>query len=184
MFKHYIELRDALTKAHKENARMMGERHQRELAMAADRHTSARELLDKVTEDYIRRGYLYLDKNNYNGLNLGGHNTQSAYVRKLAKDMKRHFIFVSEYNHQAKIIVPKRVKLAPIVAPLLLLAKPNSYGTNLAVSLSDYRSVWMFNMFGEYDRNCYANSTQHPAYKYWLNELDTNTEWRALIGIK
>lgn len=135
--------------------------------------------LTRITEDYMRRGYLRYDNFTRRWGGAGDYHRVSAYIRQLAKEMKRPFITVAVDGYFSAQI-PNRKYLAPITAPLIMLCdmqigeytlsqqKASDHTTFTAHANTPYRA----------DR---PEAAELPHIKRWIERIDTDPVWRAAM---
>jgi len=136
--------------------------------------------LTRVTEDYMRRGYLRYDHMLNSWQSVGDHSRVSAYIRQLAKEMHRPFITVAVSGY-FRVDMPTRNYLAPIMAPLIMLSQVPDIGEyKLEVTKLSDRTIFTAGTLTPY-RVDKPTPSELPLIKAWIERLDTDPVWRAAM---
>lgn len=155
---------------------------------AIEAAVNRQEVLHRVTHNYFKRGYHLIDK--YNG-RIGQYRNENAYVKRLARQMKRPYVqvdisgYAAWYANVAKVIFPKAAKYAPLYAEFLLLAEDGpefdyqNRPTKPTIRKRKCTHVTAFDLYTPSLNN--DGGKKHPLIYAWMQRAETDPEWRALL---
>lgn len=135
--------------------------------------------LSDVTEDYIKRGYLLINNTDWGGFYVGNFHSRTAYIREIAKQMKRPFVFVEHSGHSVKYSFPKAKKYFPLYSMLTLMTNNNLETPERprVVQYSDITSRVIYRVSYHYSVN------RNDILEAWKHEAEHNPEWRKLLKV-
>lgn len=144
-----------------------------------DREHRQLQRLSKITEDYIKRGYLLIPASQWNSLGVGGHRTQTGYIKKIAKEMKRPFVYVELRGNIAGFSFPTSKKYFPLHAMLSLMQNNNEATPERprVVQSTDITSRVIYTVRYHFSVN------GNDILEAWQHEAAHNPEWRKLLGL-
>jgi hypothetical protein len=147
--------------------------------------------INERAENYIRRGYDLIEPSTPEH-DFGEFRTGTAFVKALAKDMKRGYVRVemrpliqytvgagARRHHHATITCPLARKYAPLYASFLLLkcdddapyATRYDYNTITRMKLS---TVVRFCLTG-------TDTEHHPLALHWIQNAEVDPDWRKIL---
>jgi hypothetical protein len=204
MFPIYEEQRTKLAKDMNDSVQMIMSRAKMDVEFAVKRASENNTYLTKVTEDYIRLGYLHTQTDTWRG--CGDFQNARSYVGKLARNMGRPFVVLStdpprqaryadgggEYQRHwyclSHFSLPNLLSLAPIYAALELVNINSAHAWHeikrpgvMHVTKQDNKARRAYTLvnYTEYEENC----TPHPLVMHFIEQAATDPVTRQLLKI-
>jgi hypothetical protein len=184
MFPIYEEQRNKIHEHVAKTTKEINERAHREINNGVASSLGKLERISTITEDYIRRGYHFIDSYDYS---VGQYRTSSSYVRILAKQMRRRFICVDKrraysfdagsYIFCATFTFPKTQRLAPLYSMFLLAAQEGERLTkNTIYRPKHVSSLYQFTV-------CGTDEKHSDLTEFWIEKAASDPEWRRLLKV-
>ena len=139
--------------------------------------------IETVTENFVRLGY-HLSDGTWQRP-FGSFKSPAAYVRQLAREMKRPYVKVIAGNGQFTVSVPNARCYGILVARLALLAGVKDDICQIVRGSETTRMTfwanrvapWSLERSVEFGTRC----TQHAAW--WMEQAATNPSWRRALKL-
>lgn len=179
MVPYYEQLREGVLEETKKSIKSAMGWASNVVSNTTEREHRQLQRLSKVTEDYIRLGYLLIPASEWNSLGVGGHRRQTGYIRKVAKEMKRPFVFVELHGKAARFNFPTSKKYFPLYATLALMQNNNEATPERprVVQSTDITSRVIYTVQYHFSVN------GNDIFEAWQHEAAHNPEWRKLLGL-
>lgn len=204
MFPIYEEQRTKLAKDMNDSVQMIMSRAKMDVEFAVKRASENNDYLIKVTEDYIRLGYLHTQDNSWRG--CGDFKNARSYVGKLARNMGRPFVVLATDPPRSSIrqdgagnigkhwyrlshfSLPNLLSLAPLYAALELVNISALHAWNemkfpgtMHVTKQDNKARRAYTLvhYTSDEENC----TPHPLVTHFIEQAATDPVTRQLLKI-
>ena len=208
MFPIYEEQRTKLAKDMNDSVHMIMARAKMDVEFAVKRASENNDYLIKVTEDYIRLGYLHSEHDAWRG--CGEFKNARSYVGKLARNMGRPLVVLStdpprrtvyptektqdgkgfeqHWYRLSHFSLPNLMSLAPLYAALEMVNISSSHAWHevkrpgtMHVTKQDNKARRAYTLvhYTSDEENC----TPHPLVTYFIEQAATDPVTRQLLKI-
>jgi hypothetical protein len=203
MFPIYEEQRTKLAKDMNDSVQMIMARAKMDVEFAVKRASENNTYLTKVTEDYIRLGYLHSEYDAWRG--CGEFKNARSYVGKLARNMGRPFVVLAtdsprraahkdekgwqqHWYRLSHFSLPNLLSLAPIYAALELVNINSAHAWHemkrpgtMHVTKQDNKARRAYTLvhYTSDEENC----TPHPLVTHFIEQAATDPVTRQLLKI-
>jgi hypothetical protein len=179
-----LERERALVRAKTQNEADMAMERAKSIVQSSFEHRDRQlQSLEMLTEGFVQRGYDLHDGKWRPS--FGSFYSASAYVRQLAREMKRPYVKVTACPGRFSISVPNARRYDILVARLALLAGVNDDTCQVMRSSEATRMTFWVNCVGPwsverahmYQKRCKEHSD------WWMHEAATNPAWRRALKL-